>query len=180
MTSRHITRLVSGVLVTALTLASCGSGGGGDARGPGAASTTTVPAATGGGPALTGTPIVIGTLEDQTGRTGSGILTEGVDTVNTWARWTKVHGGVLGHPVILVWPTTLRPGPGRRALQTLVNQDHIVALVGEDTPATEPTWDRFMQDTGVPVIGGIADTTAGSPIRCFTRRPRPSCRARGG
>ncbi len=161
MTSRHITRLVSGLLVAALTMASCGSGGGGDARGPGATSTTTVPAATGGGPALTGTPIVIGTLEDQTGRTGSGILTEGVDTVNAWVRWTNAHGGILGHPVILVWANDASdPVQAERALQTVVNQDHIVALVGEDAPATEPTWDRLMQDAGVPVIGGIADTTA--------------------
>jgi len=163
MTSRHITRLVSGLLVASLSLAACKSGGGhgGNAQGPGAGTTTTVPIATGGGPALTGTPIVIGTLEDQTGGSRSSPLTEGVDTVDAWVRWTNAHGGILGHPVILVWANDASdPAQAERALQTFVGQDHIVALVGQDAPATEPTWDRFMQDAGVPVIGGTAYTTA--------------------
>jgi branched-chain amino acid transport system substrate-binding protein len=150
-------------LVTALLLAGCGSKSGGDADGPtpGSSTTATGSATPAGGAALTGTPIIIGTLEDQTGRTGTGTVTEGVDTMNAWVRWTNAHGGLLGHPVILVWANDASdPTQAGRALQTLVNQDHIVALVGQDAPATEATWDRFMQESGVPVIGGLADTTA--------------------
>ena len=161
MTGRYRKAQVVGVLGVALLLAACGSSstksstpttasGGGTSNTTGAASASP-----------TGTPILIGTLEDQTGGSVAGTSTQGVDTMNAWVKWTNAHGGILGHPVKLVWANdNSDPAQAHSSLETLVNQDHIVALVGQNAEATEPTWDDFMKAAGVPVIGGAGYTTA--------------------
>lgn len=102
-----------------------------------------------------GTTIVIGTMEDETGTGSAGTITVGTDTMNAWVKWTNAHGGIAGHPVKLYSENDNDdPAQAQSDLNTLVNQDHIVALVGQDAEGTEPTWDAYMQKAGVPVIGG--------------------------
>jgi len=110
-------------------------------------------------PAATGTPIPIGTIETQTGST-AGSTTLGTDTVKAWVSWTNAHGGVAGHPIKLFTANdNADPAQAQAALNNMINNDHIVALVGQEATTTQPTWDKLMSDAGVPVIGGSAFTT---------------------
>jgi branched-chain amino acid transport system substrate-binding protein len=108
-----------------------------------------------------GTTLLIGQLEDQTGPAITGTFTLGQDILSAWVKWTNAHGGLAGHPVKLITMNdNSDPAQAQSDLNTLVNQDHILALVGQDAETTEPTWDTFMQQAQTPVIGGPAYTTA--------------------
>jgi len=107
----------------------------------------------------TGTPIPIGTIETQTGGAG-GNTTLGTDTVKAWVSWTNAHGGINGHPIKLYTGNDNNdPAQAQAALNNMINNDHIVALVGHDSPGTQPTWDKLVSGAGVPIIGGPAYTT---------------------
>lgn len=132
----------------------------------GSANGTTASTAVGGttgstAPAATGTPIPIGTIETETGGAGStGTTTLGVDTVKAWVSYTNAHGGINGHPIKLYTANDNNdPAQAQSALNGMIQNDHIVALVGPDSSGTQPTWDKLMSDAGVPVIGGAAYTT---------------------
>jgi len=122
-------------------------------------STTTT--TTGGGSAApTGTPIVIGQLETQSSGT-AGNTKVGQTTLTAWVDWTNAHGGLNGHPVKLITKNdNADPAQAQTALNSLINDDHIVALVGQNATATEPTWVNLMISSKIPVIGGPAYDTA--------------------
>ena len=120
-------------------------------------STTTT---TGGGAAApTGTTIVIGQLETQSGPAGNTKV--GQTTLDAWASWTNAHGGLNGHPVkVITKNDNADPAQAQTALNSMINDDHIVALVGQNASATEPTWVNLMVSSKIPVIGGPAYDTA--------------------
>jgi branched-chain amino acid transport system substrate-binding protein len=106
----------------------------------------------------TGTPIVIGTIETQTGTPGTtGRVTTGTDIMKVWAKWTNAHGGVSGHPVqVIALNDNADPAQAKTDLSTLVEQDNVLAIVGHDASTTEPTWGPYMLAHRTPVIGGAA------------------------
>ena len=116
----------------------------------GTAGGTTIPA--------TGTPLVIGTIEDQTGVPGvSGRVTSGPAVMNAWTKWTNAHGGIDGHPVKLIsLNDNSDPAQAKSDLVTLVQQDKVLAVVGQDAQSTEPTWGPYFLAQRTPVIGGAA------------------------
>jgi branched-chain amino acid transport system substrate-binding protein len=102
-----------------------------------------------------GTPIVIGSIQDETGAAGgTGSLTQGADTLNAWTEWTNAHGGINGHPVkLIVLDSKNDPAVGLADAMTLVQSDHAVAVVGIGG-ATDQTWAPYLLAQKVPVIGG--------------------------
>jgi branched-chain amino acid transport system substrate-binding protein len=121
-----------------------GNGGGGAAPAPGA------PAA---GPADTA-PIVIGSVGTLSGPAGSTIR-QTSEGVKVWAAWANSHGGAAGHPVkLIIQDDGGDPSRYRSELQTLVEKDNVVALVGNADALTGAAGVDYVTAKSVPYIGG--------------------------
>jgi branched-chain amino acid transport system substrate-binding protein len=130
------------VMVIATLATACGSSGGSD--GTGATGTTAPPP--------TGTPLVIGWVGTQTG--ASLLMSkEGSDGLDTWVRWTNAHGGIDGHPVVAKYRDDKGdPAVGLTAVKDLVENEHVIALVGDEAGNTEQTWADYVLQKRIPVI----------------------------
>lgn len=104
---------------------------------------------------LTGAPIVIGSICSCSGpQSAALVLLKG--TMNAWVSWTNAHDGVNGHPVKLIFKDDgLDPAAGLAAAKTLVEQDHVMAIVGEAS-SVDANWASYVQSKGVPVVGGTS------------------------
>jgi len=102
----------------------------------------------------TGTPIVIGTVGGFTGAQASS--QGGVPkALQAWADNVNATGGINGHPVnLIVKDLGDNLAGGLTAVKELVEQDHVVAIVGEQDNG-DSSWASYIQSTGVPVIGGL-------------------------
>src|SRR5258708_22074352 len=74
----------------------------------------------------------------------------------TWVKWTNAHGGINGHPVHL----TLLDDAGDATtslseVKQLVQQDHVVAIIGSNSPVAT-SWSTYIKQVKVPVIGGTS------------------------
>jgi branched-chain amino acid transport system substrate-binding protein len=105
--------------------------------------------------ASSGKEIVIGQIENQTGGTVQGKTTVATDALAAWAKWTNAHGGINGATVkVISLDDKSDPAQTKSDLKELVEQDNVLAIVGESAAATEPTWSEYIQQQQVPVIGG--------------------------
>jgi branched-chain amino acid transport system substrate-binding protein len=130
----------------------CGS----SSKSPSSAGSTSGTAGAAGGSSATGSTIVIGQM--TTGATSASPTTTNVpqEVLKAWVDWTNSHGGLSGHPVKLIaMADTAQPGLSESDLQTMIN-DHVVALVGVDEPATDSSWKSIIDKNNIPVIGGVA------------------------
>jgi branched-chain amino acid transport system substrate-binding protein len=147
-------RLIRGLIVpvaVTLAIAGCGSSGNKPASSPSSGSSTAT-----GSSAATGSEIVIGSLGEYSGAQSSS--QGGVGKVlQAWASWVNAHGGVSGgHPVkLIVKDLGDNLTGGLAAVKELVEQDHAVAIVGEQDNG-DSTWASYAQGKGVPVIGGLS------------------------
>ncbi len=144
------------VLAAACSSSSKSSSGTNNTSGGSAATTATGSAsgAPGTTVAATGTVIPIGTIESETGSSG-GNTTVGTDSIEAWVKWTNAHGGIGGHPVKLFTANDNNdPAQASTAITNMLNNDHIIALVGHDANGTETTWQPILTKAGVPIIGG--------------------------
>jgi branched-chain amino acid transport system substrate-binding protein len=99
-------------------------------------------------------PIAIGNIGSYSGVLASGDL-GGEYGVEAWAKWTNAHGGINGHPIKLyVMDDQANPSTAVTAAKTLVDQDHVVAIVGMIS-VLDPVWAPIAQQAGVPVVGGL-------------------------
>jgi branched-chain amino acid transport system substrate-binding protein len=99
-----------------------------------------------------GTPIVIGQVVSLT--TATARSTQGQDAMDTWLQWTNDHGGINGHPVKLYTEDDKSdPAVGLAAVKDLVENKHVVALVGDAAGSTEQTWASYVLEKRIPVIG---------------------------
>ncbi len=130
---------VGAAAVLGLLVAGCGSSGGGSA---------------GTGAAPGGAAIRIGALGSYTGPQAPSLGAMD-DTIKAWASYTNARGGINGHPVQLtVYDDQNDPTKARTFAQKLIEQDHVVAIVGSASLVTDG-WAKVAQDAGVPVIGSI-------------------------
>jgi branched-chain amino acid transport system substrate-binding protein len=103
--------------------------------------------------------LVIGSVTDVTGAEAS---SEGTvnKTLDAWATWTNANGGINGHPVKLIaMDTGFNPSTALSEVKQLVEQDHIIALVGEQT-SFDATFVPYLQQKGIPMVGGGLFTQA--------------------
>jgi branched-chain amino acid transport system substrate-binding protein len=116
---------------------------------------TTGPATTGGAAEPpTGTPVKIGVIYAETGRTGA-VYNMIDDVANAWAEWVNTEqGGVGGHPVEIVAADDESTGEGAvAAARDLVESQGVVAVVIQDSAAETATLE-YLSEQGVPFIGG--------------------------
>ena len=101
-----------------------------------------------------GTPIVIGTVGGFSGAQASS--QGGVPkALQAWASSVNASGGINGHPVrLIVKDLGDNLAGGLTAVKELVEQDHVVAIVGEQDNG-DASWASYVASTGVPVVGGL-------------------------
>jgi branched-chain amino acid transport system substrate-binding protein len=148
------------VLVALLALAgglvACGDDDSGSSDGGTAAADTAA------GGAASGEPIKIGNITAITGF--GGIFEPFLEGLQSYVDWKNENGGVDGRPLELI---SLDDGgdPAKNAAlaRQLVDEDGVVALVGEATPAGGGG-QKFLEQKGVASLGGWAvDATWTSP-----------------
>ena len=102
---------------------------------------------------LTGSPIVLGSIGSYSGPAAAEEGSANA-TIEAWAAYVNAHGGINGHPVKLyVKDDGSNPTAGLQAAQQLVQQDHVIAIVGEQSNV-DVSWASYIESTGVPVVGG--------------------------
>jgi branched-chain amino acid transport system substrate-binding protein len=104
---------------------------------------------------LSGTPIPLGNIGTYSAATSSSQIGAKY-SIQAWADWVNAHGGLAGHPVKLY----VMDDQGSAAIaltdvKTLINQDHVVAIVG-DQSSTDTDWASTVEQAGVPVVGGLS------------------------
>jgi branched-chain amino acid transport system substrate-binding protein len=71
-----------------------------------------------------------------------------------WAKSVNAAGGINGHPVKLIsLDDGSDPAKSLQDAQQLVEQDHVMAIVGPTT-LVDASWSAYVESKGVPVIGG--------------------------
>lgn len=151
------------------TGAATGAGSGsqaGPAGGTSGVATGTDPGAAGGGSEGGGdtTPIVIGSVGNYSGVTGSAV-NGGPAAVRVWVNAVNEAGGLAGHPVeYIVVDDASDPARHRAAVQDLVENRGVLAFVGVFAPQTGNAAREYLESVGVPAIGGTAPPFGVSPI----------------
>ena len=108
--------------------------------------------------ASTPAPLVVGFICSCTGPEASSI-SQTAPTAQAWASWTNAHGGIDGHKVtVIVKDDAYNPATGLTDAQTLVQQDHVIAIM--DNSDEDQGWESYVKQQGVPVLGDT-DTVAG-------------------
>ncbi len=102
--------------------------------------------------AATATPVVIGDICSCTGPEASSI-SQTTATMQAWASWVNSHGGLAGHQVqLIVKDDGYNPGNAVIDAKDLVSANHAIAIF--DNSDEDPSWAAYVQQQGVPVLGG--------------------------
>lgn len=142
MDVRRSTAMGAAALALCVGAAACGSGS--SSGSPTPKSTAT----------FKGDPIKIGTIGSFSGSQASSEA--GAEKVlKAFVQSTNDFGGINGHRVdLVVKDLGNNVAGGLAAAKELVEQDKVVAIVGEQDNA-DTTWASYIAGTGVPVIGGL-------------------------
>jgi branched-chain amino acid transport system substrate-binding protein len=125
--------------------------------GSGATTQSTPAASSTTGSAPTGTPIKIGTIGVYSGFSAETDLPD-PQALQAWASYTNAHGGINGHPVqVIVKDDASVPAKSLAAAKELIQNDHVVAIVGQNESGLEDVWAPYAASQKVPVIGGPAN-----------------------
>jgi branched-chain amino acid transport system substrate-binding protein len=106
------------------------------------------------GPGAAKAPIVLGTFG-----TGSGVIGRAVQPIITadkaWSADVNARGGLAGHPVKLIFGDDGGdPAAALAIAKRMVEQDKVVAFIGTYLVTTTPAVTPYLEQVGVPMIGG--------------------------
>jgi branched-chain amino acid transport system substrate-binding protein len=132
--------------------AATGTAATGAAVGPAGAVPPGAPGRPGAGAARA--PIVFGTFG-----TGSGVIGRAVQPIITadkaWSADVNARGGLAGHPVKLIFGDDGGdPAAALAIAKRMVEQDKVVAFIGTYLVTTTPAVTPYLEQVGVPMIGG--------------------------
>ena len=155
------TALSLALLAACSSSSSSGSGSGSTST----ASSSTAASAAASGSAASGAPINVGAVETASGSYGDPLF---LTITSVWAKWTNAHGGINGHPVhVIAVDDAGNPAQGLSEVKTLVQQDHVIAIVGSNAGSSS-SWLPYLEQQHVPVIGGSAGGySASAPAYTF-------------
>ena len=132
-----------------MLISACSSSGGG--TGTSAGTSTGTSAGTSAGP--TGTAIAVGFLCSCAGPYAANNLIN-QDAADAWAQSVNAAGGINGHPVkVFTEDDAGNPTTALQLVKQLVEQDKIVALVG-DNSVNSTAFAGYLAGKGIPVVGG--------------------------
>ncbi len=138
-----IARLVASAVAAAGTLVGVSALGGGSASTAAGAATA---------------PVVIGDICSCTGPEAS-TISQTTATMQAWASWVNSHGGLDGHQVqLIVKDDQYNPGIALSSAESLVQGNHAIAIF--DNSDEDPSFASYLQQQGVPVLGG-SETDSG-------------------
>jgi len=141
MSVKRWTAMVACLAVSALGLTACGDDS--EAKQPTSGST----------PA--GDPIVIGTICSCSG-VQAAALSKSSEGISAWVKMINDAGGLNGHAVKLVVKDDAGdPAKALQAAKELVEQEKVVAIVGE-TSVADQAFQQYVEERKVPVVGGLA------------------------
>jgi len=104
--------------------------------------------------------IVLGWVGDTSSVQGSA----GQDTraaVLAWAKWINANGGVAGHPVnVIAKDVGTDPAKTESTVKDLVENQHVVAFVGNAASSTDSVYKQYLIDQNIPIVGGQAYSSA--------------------
>jgi branched-chain amino acid transport system substrate-binding protein len=127
------------VLALAMLLTACGSSGGHGSSSSSSSSSWTV-----------------GSVGSYSGAFASS-LGPTQQTIDAWAKWVNDNGGINGHKINLVnIDDKGDPATSAAAVKQLVDQNHAIAIIADDTIASS-AWSDYVVSKGVPVIGAPFD-----------------------
>lgn len=154
---RHRHSVIASLAATSAVLfvAACASNSGGTSS---SAGSTAAPA---GSVSVRGAkaPLLLGVDGGWSGPTSESALPE-LAGVKAWASWVNAGGGIGGHPVqLIVEDDQGSPARGLSNVEDLVQNKHVIALVGAHANSTEPTWASYVASRHIPVVGGEEDTS---------------------
>jgi len=130
---------LAGILVVAAALTGCG------ARDTPQAEAVTVPK---------GAPIIIGSICSCTGAQAAA-ASQAAPIIKAWADSVNDAGGLNGHAIkLIVKDDGGNPAAALQAAKELVEQEKVIAIVGEVSAADEAYAD-YVASKGVPVVGGL-------------------------
>lgn len=126
------------VAIAALSLTACGTSASGDSAA-----------------GFKGT-VAVGAIGPYSGANSSGYA--GLPQVlGAWADTVNAAGGINGYRVnVITEDTGLNPASGPADVRTLVERDHVVAII-DNVDNNDTTWIPYAAGKGVPVIAGIPD-----------------------
>jgi len=79
--------------------------------------------------------------------------------LQAWADSVNAAGGINGHHVnLIVEDDQTNPGTSLAEVETLVGQDHVIAIF--DNSDVDNSWETYVQQHHVPVVGSYADSIA--------------------
>jgi branched-chain amino acid transport system substrate-binding protein len=112
--------------------------------------------AAGSGGTSSGSDLVIGTIGNFG---GAGAASGHLQGLEAWVDWTNDNGGIKGHQIKLIVEDDQGDGTTSQSdIRQLVEVDHVLAIVSPEDSETESGWASYIQQQGVAVIGGEADT----------------------
>jgi branched-chain amino acid transport system substrate-binding protein len=156
---RHVLLVLAAA--SALAAAACSSGGSGSSTPPAATASATsgAGASASAAPApakdvATGTPIVFGYVNDDSGTAGA-FPDETGGTKATVAYINNYLDGINGHPIKVYYCSTDGTPPSASSCATQVLQHNPVAIIGGADLATSASVPLFEQ-AGKPYLGGVA------------------------
>jgi branched-chain amino acid transport system substrate-binding protein len=135
-----------------LVVAACSSNDDTTSTGDSTSSTasTTAPA-----PAVTGTPLVIGSVGTYSFPEDPSQDAVGRPAVEAWAQWVNTHGGINGHPVkLIVKDNKNDQGLAVSLVKELVEKDHVAAFVSNQDGSLNAGYADYLKEKGIPVLGG--------------------------
>ena len=81
--------------------------------------------------------------------------------VLAWAKWVNAHGGIVGHPVnVIAKDVGTDPAKTESTVKDLVENQHVVAFVGNAASSTDSVFKQYLIDQNIPIVGGQAYSTA--------------------
>jgi branched-chain amino acid transport system substrate-binding protein len=135
----------AGAVAIALLAVACSSGT--------AATSSTPSSSAASHTKLSGTPYVIGNIGTYSGAYASSDI-GAHDAIDAWVKYTNAHGGINGHPVKLIqFDDQLNAGLAITDVKQMVEQDHVMAIVGVSSVGTEDAWAPYIASGSTPVIG---------------------------
>jgi branched-chain amino acid transport system substrate-binding protein len=151
----------------ALSVSACGST---SSSSPGTAAAATVSASTStSSEALAGAPIKVGSICSCSGPQAS-LLADAEKVSQAWADSVNASGGINGHPVkLFTYDDGQNAATALQDAKVLVNQDHVIAIVGE-TSTIDGAWVPWVVSQGIPVVGG----SSGNPAQAASPGVYPS------
>jgi branched-chain amino acid transport system substrate-binding protein len=102
----------------------------------------------------TGSPVNIGNVGDYSGALADD-FGPGADTIRVWAKATNACGGLNGHQInLFVADDQSDPALALSQTKTMVEQNHVIAFVGDYIFLTYGAVLPYLQKVNIPLIGG--------------------------